>query len=190
MRDIKIVGICGIPGTGKTTIIRGILERLGKVTTEVHKYHTLQYLWFPELSTAVLGIYKGDPFDGTDKLSMAVINDAEDWLRTTEAKRIIFEGDRLFCDRWMLALRKEVPLQNLMLLKLWVDKREIADRWEIRSCKGLKQSNQFLRGRITKYKNLQHNHPYIMDTDNTDELALENNIRNIRQFLGLSGGEE
>ena len=67
---MKIVGLCGMPATGKSTLMRSLIERLkgeGQIWHE-EKSGTLEYLRMGDFY--VLGKYDGQPFDGTDRLSM------------------------------------------------------------------------------------------------------------------------
>lgn len=96
----RIVAIGGEPATGKTTLMRKLLEDL-KLSMEVKQSGLLRYHEgvVEGQVVYVLGIYS-DPdkiFAGGDLLSMAVQPAAKDFLGFLEGDSvIIFEGDRLF----------------------------------------------------------------------------------------------
>lgn len=98
---IEIIGIGGEPATGKTSLVKEILQSLGSPRDYNHKL--VKGLMFPESQAIVFGVYGGDSiFEGTDRLSMAVqpialnliskMNNTASW----HGWKIYFEGDRLF----------------------------------------------------------------------------------------------
>lgn len=150
---LTVVGIGGEPAAGKTTLMLEILRRLGPGTPfgrglVVGTAH-------PRSRSLVLGRYRtGDPFAGTDRLSMAVSPQAERFLAALKARGlptvVWFEGDRLFtgsflqhceaiADRvsWWLAVANPGVLHERHVARLD------------------SQGDRFLRGRATKYRNLR-----------------------------------
>ena len=91
---MKLVGLVGEPATGKTTLMRAVLKRLGDYTD--FKYRLVYGRQYPS-GLFVLGIYRdGEMFGGTDRLSMAVQPDAIRFLKKVPAHSVVlFEGDRL-----------------------------------------------------------------------------------------------
>ena len=157
---MKIVGICGEPATGKSTLMRALLGRMDgeEQTWHPEKWGTLEYLQMGDFY--VLGKYDEHPFDGTDRLSMAVINDAEAFLLKligTDAV-ILFEGDRLYCDRFIKFI---VRNSQFMLIELVNSATESNQRRKERAGTGINQSETFLKSRRTKYRNLRTKFPFI-----------------------------
>lgn len=92
---MKLIGIVGEPATGKTTLVRAVLKRLGNEYTPF-KYRLVYGRQYPS-GLFVLGIYRdGEMFGGTDRLSMAVQPDAIRFLKKVpDHATVLFEGDRL-----------------------------------------------------------------------------------------------
>lgn len=84
---ILLIGMCG---TGKTWVMQQLIEyyvlshrrKIGKIY-----FHT-------DNKILVLGKYDGTMYQGTDKLSMSVMTDVDLFLKQTQGKIIIAEGDR------------------------------------------------------------------------------------------------
>ena len=106
---MRLVGVIGEPATGKTALMRAILERLGD-DYEGFKFGLLRgRKYVGELY--VLGIYRaGELFAGTDRLSMAVQPFAIKFLKVIPATAtVVFEGDRLTREGFLMA----VPYDDL-----------------------------------------------------------------------------
>jgi hypothetical protein len=154
---MKIVGLCGEPGTGKTSIVRELLTN--EDVWQHRKAGALEYLEYKEGNIFILGKYDGDYFDGTDRLSMAVINDTESFLisRNTPTTRVIFEGDRLWCPRFigtLITLKAEIKL-----IRVYCGMPQFIERHVARNKLGLKQDPKFINSRKTKYDNLMKQFP-------------------------------
>jgi len=159
---MKIVGLCGVPGTGKTTIMR---ELMGGYTYNILKYGTLEYMipgYNSNNKPFILGKYTGDMFDGTDKLSMAVINDAEGWLaevnKNNPTCNVLFEGDRLWCPRFVNFIVNELRAEFLFIYVL-INTPTLVRRHTERAAVGHRQDTKFIVSRHTKYTNLMNTFP-------------------------------
>ena len=123
-----------------------------------------QVLYVPLVS--ILGKYQeGETFAGTDRLSMAVQPEIHKWLETNNCN-ILFEGDRIF-NQSFLEFAMGLPNTDLQIVMLNAPKSVLEQRYKDR---GSDQSEQFLRGRETKYNNLLSNFdlmPYITEFANT-----------------------
>jgi hypothetical protein len=161
---MKVVGICGEPGTGKTTIVRGLIQDMS--LWRVGKYKTLEYLEHTKNGIFILGKYDGDYFDGTDRLSMAVITDTETFLvsHNTPATRIIFEGDRLWCPRFVGTLFTLGA--DLKLFRVYCGMGAFIQRHTERRNAGLIQDTKFINSRKTKYDNLMKHFPGLFECKN------------------------
>ena len=179
---MKTIGICGVPATGKSTLMREVMLQLLTGTCnswEKGRYGMLDYLQCENLY--VLGKYEHSQFDGTDRLSMSVVGDAEAFLMArSEGDVVMFEGDRLFCERF---INQVVSAGEFMLIQLTGSNEEIHARWKQRYHEGIQQSESFIKGRITKYKNLRKKFPFIKCMNNNNDADMEGIIEQIIDFV-------
>lgn len=161
----KLIAVGGSPGTGKTTLFRKFME--GKTWEKVEPKKMLPAMYCKELDLYVLGKYEdGETFAGTDRLSMAVQPIAQEFVAETQSN-ILFEGDRIF-NQSFLEFAMGLTNTNLQIVFLKAPKTVLESRYKDR---GSDQSEQFLKGRETKYSNLLSNFdlmPYITEFDNTN----------------------
>lgn len=143
-----IIGLGGAPATGKSLIVRTVLKRHDpRSNLSLYKQGTLFFHKSEPLY--VLGKYRdGDEFPGTDRLSMAVVGDAERFLHSLpQSSVVLFEGDRLFCNRFLDACREAGD--RCLFMVLCVSGEEFRKRHERRD-----QRETFVKGRLTKYRNI------------------------------------
>lgn len=146
-----IVGVIGVPGTGKSTLMRKFLSKYSWDT--VTPAPLLNSLYSKELDLYVFGKYEeGEVFPGTDKLSMAVQPVAQDFIGQTSSN-ILFEGDRLTSQKFFDFLLG-LPKTNVELIVLKARKDILTSRYAER---GSDQSETFLKGRETKISNVESN---------------------------------
>lgn len=161
----KLVAVGGSPGTGKTTLFRKFME--GKNWEKVEPKKMLPAMYCKELDLYVLGKYEdGETFAGTDRLSMAVQPIAQEFVSECQSN-ILFEGDRIF-NQSFLEFAMGLPNTDLQVVFLKAPKTVLEARYKDR---GSDQSEQFLKGRETKYSNLLSNFdlmPYITEFNNTN----------------------
>lgn len=160
----KIIFIAGEPATGKTTLMREVIKRLGGLPTQVFKYGRVRGHHWEARRLFLFGIYEeGQKFAGTDRLSMSAVADAVPFLSTLAPEdTVLAEGDRLFnrtfldaagaFDRALVFLRCSSPL---------LDARH-QDR-------GDSQSEVWLRGRRTKAERLLLAFPWTEIRSETPE---------------------
>ena len=164
MKTRKLIAIGGSPGTGKTTLMRKFME--GKTWIECQPAKLVTAMYNEELALYILGKYaEGETFAGTDRLSMAVQPEVQAWIQTHNCN-VLFEGDRIF-NQSFLEFAMGLPNTDLQVVFLSAPKTVLEQRYKDR---GSDQSEQFLRGRETKYSNLQSNFelmPYITEFANT-----------------------
>ena len=147
-KSLTIIG--GLPVTGKTTLMRQIRKKLGKGVKR--QFGLLRYENYPE--HVVLGIYDDGTFDGTDKLSMAVMKDALLFL-SRQDKNVLIEGDRLFSAKFFKAAQElgyDVNIFVCVVNKLSELLRRYKERGQI-------QSSKFIKGRQTKIQNILQTFP-------------------------------
>lgn len=87
MRIILVVGACG---SGKTWVMKEVIKKckldtLGKVG--MFYFHRNEKI-------VCLGKYDGSTFEGSDKLSMALMSDLDAFIKWAKGKIIVCEGDR------------------------------------------------------------------------------------------------
>lgn len=156
---MKILAVIGVPGVGKSTLMLKVLEGLPQ--GQRHRYGLLDYTEHQvgDKSVFVLGYYEpGQPFGGTDRLSMSVQPNAEEFLRSQadsfSDNTIIFEGDRL-CTQTFLDACVDVAGPQVKLLFCRADSAVIHGRRQARAEQtGKAQNDQWLAGRVSKVDNL------------------------------------
>jgi tRNA uridine 5-carbamoylmethylation protein Kti12 len=165
LKTRKIIAVGGQPGTGKTTLFRKYMEGKDWIVGEPAKLVSASYNVDRDLY--VLGKYEeGETFAGTDRLSMAVQPPLQEWIASHNCN-ILFEGDRVF-NQSFLEFCMGLPNTDLQVVYLKAPKDLLEQRYKDR---GSDQSEQFLRGRETKYSNLLSNFelmPYITEFSNTN----------------------
>jgi len=165
MKIRKLIAVGGQPGTGKTTLFRKFMEGKNWIECEPAKLITAMYN--EELDLYILGKYQeGETFAGTDRLSMAVQPIATEFFKET-ASNILFEGDRIF-NQSFLEFAMGLSQTDLQIVMLTAPKTVLEQRYKDR---GSDQSDQFLKGRETKYSKIQSNFelmPYITEFANTN----------------------
>lgn len=161
----KLIAVGGQPGTGKTTLFRKFME--GKKWIECEPAKLISAMYNEEMDLYILGKYQeGETFAGTDRLSMAVQPEVQKWIQTINSN-ILFEGDRIF-NQSFLEFSMSLGQTDLQVVYLKAPKEILEQRYKDR---GSDQSEQFLRGRETKYSNLLSNFelmPYITEFVNTN----------------------
>lgn len=161
----KLIAVGGSPGTGKTTLFRKYME--SKAFQPIEPAKLVSAMYNTERDLYILGKYEeGEVFAGTDRLSMAVQPAMQEWIASHNCN-ILFEGDRIF-NQSFLEFAMGLPDTELHIVFLTAPKTLLEQRYKDR---GSDQSEQFLRGRETKYSNLQSNFdlmPYITEFANTN----------------------
>lgn len=130
--------IVGETGVGKTWVMVELikhfdLDRTGKFGL-VNYHHNG--------SVIVTGKYDGSTFQGSDKLSMAVMSDVEAFVYTNKDKTIFFEGDR-FTNRNFIAQ------VNPVILKI------LGDGSEGRNKRGSNQSDRQIKSIKTRVSKVE-----------------------------------
>ena len=165
MKTRKLIAVGGSPGTGKTTLFRKFME--GKNFQPVEPAKLVSAMYCAELDLYILGKYEeGEVFAGTDRLSMAVQPAVTEWIASHNCN-VLFEGDRIF-NQSFLEFAMGLPSTDLQVVFLNAPKTVLEQRYKDR---GSDQSEQFLRGRETKYSNLLSNFElmsYITEFPNTN----------------------
>lgn len=143
----RCIAIGGMPGTGKTTLMRKFLGEL----PEVKEFRKLvNGHEFDDL--IILGDYSkvDEVFAGTDRFSMAVQPEAEKFFLENE-KNVVFEGDRIFNSKMLNFIQNNG--YELLVLILEASDETLKERYKKR---GSDQSEKFISGRRTKCENIKN----------------------------------
>jgi len=147
----KVIAIGGVPATGKTTLMKRIINSWGplearepvvdgvKLPMLVDRYNKLH----------ILGKYEEEEtFAGTDKLSMSIQPTAVKFMKSNDGV-LLFEGDRLFNKSFLHECQNS---SDLSIICLEVDEELVEQRHEERADF---QSDKFKKGRRTKVDNIK-----------------------------------
>tara|TARA_R110001592_G_scaffold113550_2_gene312760 strand:- start:7017 stop:7544 length:528 start_codon:yes stop_codon:yes gene_type:complete len=175
---MKCVAIGGVPATGKTTLMKNIINILQP--KKKFKYGLLR--GYIQKDISILGVYKAnDVFAGTDKLSMAVQKDYQKYIDKI-MMNTIFEGDRLFTKNNLLDICKKYETKIIILEN---DKQTLQERHIER---GDNQSEKFKKGRATKINNIELElelQPYITKYKLNSHKESEDLAKVIVRYLNL-----
>tara|TARA_R110000787_G_scaffold192613_3_gene304154 strand:+ start:1283 stop:1825 length:543 start_codon:yes stop_codon:yes gene_type:complete len=177
-----IVALGGIPAVGKTTIVKQFFYKYKNWKS--FKYKKLYGHYSGELNLIILGKYiENELFSGTDKLSMAVQPDFEEFIdKEKPPYNILFEGDRLFNIKTLQKVKDKMTLQVYIVTSNNTDQRHI-DRND-------SQSEKFIKGRLTKVENIRNflKEDYITLTNNEEQDIGKNFeiiMNNYNNFRGI-----
>ena len=160
--SVKVIYLAGVPACGKTTMFKRIRMELFEGVAKEFKHGLCRGIESNNGAFSMLGVFDGSTFEGTDRLSMAVINDAMDYvskLRDDTAKHVVFvEGDRLFNHRFVSGTGAELIIMD-------ANEEVLNARHRMR---GNTQNERFLRSRRSKVENFIKAHGCIRVYNNND----------------------
>jgi len=171
---MKVIAIGGEPKTGKTTLIKKLLE---SKNIKRHSYNGVDFIKTENL--VVIGKYDGAQFDGTDRMSMSIQPKFIAFL--TELKNanlnynVILEGDRLLNSSTIGFLIANNISHKIIILKC--KDEEMQTRSYERQ-----QSDKFLKSKKTKIKNICEAYK-VTCMDNSDKEDQAKIIGLIMDFL-------
>lgn len=135
-----IIGNCGV---GKTWIMKSLIKALG--ISKVYSYKTGLYQYLKQKDVIILGKYDDTVFEGSDRLSMAIMTDNAKIKPIFESvKYVIGEGDRFTNSSFITEF-------NPVILKV------LGDGSEGRIKRGSGQSERHLKSIATRVNNIQAN---------------------------------
>lgn len=160
--SVKVFYVAGVPASGKSTMMRAVRDRFFDCS-EPFSHGLCKGITSADGHYHMLGVFDGSLFEGTDRLSMAVINDALAYvaaLRSECGRHVVFvEGDRLFNYRFLSETKA-------VLLLIDANERVLAQRHIER---GDEQTERFLRSRRSKVENFIARHHVQRLWNNTTE---------------------
>ena len=154
---MRVIAIGGEPGSGKTTLMKRIIEHFGVEP----KYSGVKFVpYLQKNNIYILGKYEeNEVFAGTDRMSMAVQPEAIKFLATLPADSVVlYEGDRLFTASFLEDCLEKYDLE---IIYLSTEKTVRQDRYKER---GSEQSESWLQGRETKISNILSNMTLMFNT--------------------------
>lgn len=108
MRVILLIGACG---SGKTWVMEQIIKAYNlNITGKVGMY----YFHRNEKNLLVLGKYDGSTFQGSDRLSMAVMRDLPAFKKYAKDKVIVCEGDRFTNDTFIKGMSPHLTIIHVL----------------------------------------------------------------------------
>lgn len=173
---MKVIVVGGYPGSGKSTIMRRVIEELEQQGYVFKNNRKGLVSWMESKEIILLGSYaKDELFPGTDRFPLNVQPEACKFLREVRAMEpilgkervIVLEGDRLFNDK-MLGFLKESGY-NVILCIVFMAKHLLDVRREQRS----EQNASWRKGRETKVDRLSMTHPVHHHLQNNTKEDLE-----------------
>jgi broad-specificity NMP kinase len=167
----QIIAIAGVPGTGKTTLMRHFMNLYTWERQSPAKL--VETMYCKELDLHILGKYEdGEVFAGTDKLSMACQPEVTKWLQS-HSSNVMYEGDRLTGQKFYDALLA-LPDTEVTFIVLKKPAKEILEKRYAE--RGSDQNETFLAGRASKIDNILSNFDYMdyiteVPNENEDDMA-------------------
>jgi len=147
----KMIAIIGEPGTGKTSLMKRLIESLNVDVTDMKKY--MKLVKYHDIGVVkIVGDYSNptETFSGTDKLAMNVMPVFKEFIidDINTNSTIIFEGDRLSSSSLFEYYSK---IANTTLHIICLQSTDLEKRYLDR---GSNQNQTFLKGRKTKIRNI------------------------------------
>ncbi len=177
---MNLVLIGGESAVGKTTIMRKIIPHLGNGT--FIKYKLFRGTYYPLTRVLLAGIYDGDLFDGSDRLSRICQMDTCDFLSKLDkdlpGTLFLAEGDNYFRKDFITGIQRA----GFQYCYAFITQNEVTR--EKRQIERLRhQTAKTLKARVTKYNRLikELNPNIILNNDTTFDL--HRNVSFIRDMI-------
>lgn len=179
---MKIIGVGGAPASGKTALFKEIMTRTGgELKWRWAKKGLVVYHLHSKTKTIILGDYsQPGTFGGTDKLSMAVQEEALEFLKGLEGVPcVLFEGDRLWNAKFFESLISAEL--SLKLIEVAAKDSTLGKRHKERKDT---QSEKWLTGRLTKLSRIRENFQ-VKSLPNNDRSELATIVDYLLRLSGL-----
>ena len=154
---MKIIGLCGEPAAGKSTVMRKFIASLGN--GEVCKEGLVGYTLYNEDKVIVAGIYDEQVFSGTDRLSKGCGPKYREWLAAKIADEkyndwsFYWEGERFSNSKFFDFFYSECP--EITVYFLIADSKTLDERNANRS----NQNASWRKGMATRMRNIREGYP-------------------------------
>lgn len=177
---MRIIGIGGEPGTGKSALVLRLIERLDEEGRPV-RLNLLHASYFIRHNLTILGIYDGSTFSGTDKLAMNVHADAKAFLQAfapTSNATVLFEGDRLFGETFLNHCRTVTPDCHWIILEA-----NSHNKVQRRKDRGSDQDATWLKGRVSRLSKLLTTVWPVEVWSNNSLVELDQNVDRLHSLI-------
>ena len=157
---MKIVGICGEPASGKSTIFRDLITHL-RGEGIVKKEGLVVYTEYPEDKVFVAGIYDEAVFSGTDRTAKSCGPKFREWLAAKNLDSdyddwtFYWEGERFSNSKFFDFFFDECDREDVTVYFLKADEELLNERNASRS----NQNESWRKGMATRMRNLRTNYP-------------------------------
>lgn len=156
--SVRVLSIAGVPASGKTTLLWRLRSRIMSEAT-VFAHGELRGI--EQDGVKMFGVFDGSAFEGTDRLSMSAINDAIAYIyglsRQPGKFVVLVEGDRLFCHRFLHAVKPQVILLDASEAVL--EKRHME--------RGDQHTPQHMKAKRTKIERMASRYKFTRLVNNT-----------------------
>ncbi len=155
---MKIIGLCGEPASGKSTIMRALISRLQGEGT-LKKEGLVVYTEYPEDKVFVAGIYDEAVFSGTDRTAKSCGPKYREWLDAKNADpeydswTFYWEGERFSNSKFFDFFYVGCPDVTTYFLE--ADPQLLDERNASRS----NQNPSWRKGMATRMRNLREGYP-------------------------------
>ena len=151
---VRIVLLVGVQGSGKTWVMKQLIERFKCVSKK--KIGKIRYHTNSEL--IVVGKYDNSMYEGSDKLSMAVMSDYDTFMQFNRNCFIVMEGDRFTNGRVV-----NHPEHNPFVIKITDDGKKGREQ------RGSNQKEDVIQRMQTRINNIDANKD-VLDSNSALEL--------------------
>jgi hypothetical protein len=154
---MKIIGLCGEPAAGKSTVMKNFIATLGGCS--VQKQGLVAYTLFHDDKVIIAGIYDEQVFSGTDRLSKGCGPTYREWIAQKNANpewddwSFYWEGERFSNSKFFDFFYKECA--GVTTYFLTADAAILDERNANRS----NQNASWRKGMATRMANLRANYP-------------------------------
>lgn len=191
----KVIVIGGLPATGKTTVMRHLLQSIGnRCWQDVMLGKLLNALFCKMCNVLVLGKYQpGVKFAGTDRLSHSVYPSTKEfiskWSKIPVSSRphVIFEGDRLFTKSILHHIVNNIPHDSELHMFILEAPPTILTKRHLK--RGDHQSTRFLKAQETKCRNISEDAElsmYITRLQNRNAAEQSSIVSMLMELIGLT----
>ena len=189
MTTVRVVGIGGLPATGKSTLMKAVVNALGGWDRfrRVNADPVRGYL-MDGLGLLIIGLYGQETYCGTDRLSMnlqaptiSLLSDAAG-NPALGIRRVLFEGDRLFTESFIWGIQEDSRI-SLHMMILETSPETVAQRRRKRMSF---QNDSWIAGRETKLKRLAARFPDTFSVYRNETAAdAQENVQTVMRLLNV-----